>query len=102
MGWPFSNIKKSNAPKYKDSLASSKMEMIKSIRAQRAEANYNKIKAIEQARIMIAQAEKAAKAFEATASTNPHSMASLIETRKLIDEAILSILSVDAIVYALY
>ncbi|CAM8940761.1 unnamed protein product [Rhodiola kirilowii] len=89
-------LKKSNAPKYKDPLASSKLEMIKNIRAQRAAADTKKTAAIDRARLMIAEAEKAAKALEATASTNPHSMASLIETRKLINEAIQSIQSIGA------
>uniref|UniRef100_A0A7N0TYS4 Nuclease associated modular domain-containing protein n=1 Tax=Kalanchoe fedtschenkoi TaxID=63787 RepID=A0A7N0TYS4_KALFE len=89
-------LKRSNVPKYKDPLASSKLEMIKSIRAERAAADTKKTEAIERARLMIAEAEKAAKALEATALTNPHSMASLIETRKLINEAIQSIQSIDA------
>ncbi|CAM8993792.1 unnamed protein product [Rhodiola kirilowii] len=89
-------LKKSNVPKYKDPLASSKLEMIKNIRAQRAAADTKKTEAIERARLMIAKAERAAKALEATASTDPHSMASLIETKKLIKEAKQSIESIDA------
>lgn len=39
-----------NAPSYKDPLASSKLEMLKNIRAQRAATEIKKIEAIERAR----------------------------------------------------
>lgn len=42
--------RKRNAPLYKDPLASSKLEMIKNIRAQRATAETKKNEAIERAR----------------------------------------------------
>ncbi|CAM8906809.1 unnamed protein product [Rhodiola kirilowii] len=89
-------LKRSNAPKYKDPMASSNLEIIKNIKAQRSASDTKKTEAIARARLMIGEAEKAAEALEAAASTNPHSMASLIETRKLIKEAIQSIQSIDA------
>ena len=46
-------LKKSKAPRFKDPLASSKLEMIKSIRAQRAMAETQKMEAIERARSVL-------------------------------------------------
>lgn len=88
--------KRSNAPMYKDPLANSKLEMIKNIRAQRVAADTKKAEAIERARVLIAEAEKAAKALEVAALRSPLARASLMETRKLIAEAIQSIESIDA------
>ncbi|CAN0877796.1 hypothetical protein LINGRAHAP2_LOCUS12092 [Linum grandiflorum] len=83
------------APSYKDPLARSKLKMILNIRKQRASAETQKTEAIERARLFIAEAEKAAKILEAAAANYPIAQASLIETRKLIDEAIQSIKSVN-------
>ncbi|KAM2208490.1 hypothetical protein ACFXTI_024481 [Malus domestica] len=79
---------RSKAPMYKDPLASSKMEMIKNIRAQRAAAETQKREAVERARLLIAEAEKAAMALEVAATKSPVARASLVETRQLIAEAI--------------
>ncbi|XP_058226939.1 uncharacterized protein LOC131335546 isoform X2 [Rhododendron vialii] len=84
-----------NKPQYKDPLASSKLEMIKNIRAQRAAVETKKTEAIVQAKLLIAEAEMAAKALEAAAMTSPVAQASLIETRKLIAEAIQSLQSIE-------
>lgn len=46
-------LRKSKAPRFKDPLASSKLEMIKSIRAQRAIAETQKTEAIERARFVL-------------------------------------------------
>ncbi|KAL7233322.1 hypothetical protein ACSBR1_017034 [Camellia fascicularis] len=81
---------RSNMPLFKDSLASSKLEMIKNIRAERAAAENKKTEAIERAKLLIAEAEKAAKALEAAATKSPLAQASLIETRNLIAKAIQS------------
>ncbi|XP_010534989.1 PREDICTED: uncharacterized protein LOC104810398 [Tarenaya hassleriana] len=81
---------------YKDPLASSKLEMIKSIRAKRAEEESRKIEAIRRARLLIAEAEKAAKALEVAATKSPVAQASLLESRKLIAEATLLIESIDS------
>ncbi|XP_002533812.2 stress response protein NST1 [Ricinus communis] len=89
-------LRRSKTPVYKDPLARSKLEMIKKIREQRAAAGTKKTEAIERARLLIAEAQKAAKALEVAATTSPIAQASLIEARKLIAEAILSIESVDA------
>ncbi|CAL5381811.1 unnamed protein product [Camellia sinensis] len=80
-----------NMPLFKDPLASSKLEMIKNIRAERAAAENKKTEAIERAKLLKAEAEKAAKALEATATKSPLAQASLIETRNLIAKAIQSI-----------
>ncbi|XAR49823.1 hypothetical protein NMG60_11003976 [Bertholletia excelsa] len=81
-------LRRRNMPVYKDPLASSKLEMIKNIRAQRASSEIKKNEAIEQAKLLIAQAEKAAKVLEVAAFRNPVAQASLIETRKLLAEAV--------------
>ncbi|CAL5373970.1 unnamed protein product [Camellia sinensis] len=82
---------RSNMPLFKDPLASSKLEMIKNIRAERAAAENKKTEAIQRAKLLKAEAEKAAKAFEAAATKSPLAQASLIETRNLIAKAIQSI-----------
>ncbi|RDY06451.1 hypothetical protein CR513_09563, partial [Mucuna pruriens] len=88
-------LKKSKSPAYKDPLVNSKLEMIKNIRAQRAAAEITQTQAIERARLLIAEAEKAAKALEVAATKSPIAQSSLIETRKLIAEAIQSLQSID-------
>ncbi|CAL5331831.1 unnamed protein product [Camellia sinensis] len=80
---------RSNMPLFKDPLASSKLEMIKNIRAERAAAENKKTEAIERAKLL--KAEKVAKALEAAATKSPLAQASLFETRNLIAKAIQSI-----------
>ncbi|KAK4790424.1 hypothetical protein SAY86_017728 [Trapa natans] len=87
-------LKRSKIPVFKDPLASSKLEMIKNIRAKRAAAESSITEAVEQARLLIAEAENAAKALEVAAVRSPIARASLLETRKLIAEAIHSIESI--------
>ncbi|GLU22541.1 hypothetical protein SLE2022_386090 [Rubroshorea leprosula] len=84
-----------NAPMYKDPMASFKLEMIKNIRAQRVAAESRITETIEHARLLIAEAEKAAKALEIAAVKSPVARASLMESRKLIAEAIQSIESIE-------
>ncbi|CAL0307913.1 unnamed protein product [Lupinus luteus] len=86
--------KRISPPTYKDPLVSSKLDMIKTVRVQRAAADTELIKAIEQARLLIAEAEKAAKALEVAATKSPIAQASLIESRQLIAEAIQSLESI--------
>lgn len=86
--------KKSTAP-YKDPMAGEKLEMISKIRAQRAALEIEKKEAIRRARSLIAEAEKAADALEIAAATSPFAQASLIEARKLVTEARLSLQCVD-------
>ncbi|XP_061340911.1 uncharacterized protein LOC133287344 isoform X2 [Gastrolobium bilobum] len=88
-------LEKSKSPAHNDCLMSSKPEMIKSIREQRAAAETKLTKAIERARLLIAEAEKAAKALEVTATKSPIVQASLIESRKFIAAAIQSLESID-------
>ncbi|CAK7356435.1 unnamed protein product [Dovyalis caffra] len=87
--------RRSKTPAYKDPLASAKLEMIKSIRAQRTATETKKNEAIDRARSLIVEAEKAANALEAAAMKSPIARASLIEARNLIAEAIQSIEFVD-------
>ncbi|XP_058078811.1 uncharacterized protein LOC131227113 [Magnolia sinica] len=87
--------KKSNVPSYKDPLAKSKLEMIKKIREDRAAIETKKREATERAKLLIAEAEKAAKALEVAAMKSPLARASLMETRKLIAEATRSIESIE-------
>ncbi|KAK1288383.1 hypothetical protein QJS10_CPB19g01996 [Acorus calamus] len=86
-----SKRKKNSAPTYKDPLADSKLEMIKNMRAQRAAMETKKRTATERAKLLIAEAEKAAKVLEVAALKSPLAQASLLETRKLIAEATRSI-----------
>ncbi|XP_047960321.1 uncharacterized protein LOC125205437 [Salvia hispanica] len=80
--------KRSKAPSYKDPLASTKLEMLKNIRAKRAAAvDDPKTEAVMKAKSLIAEAEKAAKALEIAAKTSPLAHASLMESRMLIAEA---------------
>ncbi|CAK8544995.1 unnamed protein product [Lathyrus sativus] len=88
-------LRKIKSPAYKDPLVNSKLEMIKNIRAQRVSVDTRQTQAIQQARLLIAEAEKAAKALEVAAATSPIARSSLIETRKLIAEAIQSLESID-------
>ncbi|CAI9766053.1 unnamed protein product [Fraxinus pennsylvanica] len=87
-------LKRNNTPLYKDPLASSKLEMLKNIRTQRAAAENKKIEAVARAKLLIAEAEKAAAALEIAAKSSPLAQASLVETRMLIAEAIQSIESI--------
>ncbi|CAL5439038.1 unnamed protein product [Camellia sinensis] len=70
---------RSNMPLFKDPLASSKLEMIKNIRAERAAAENKKTEAIERAKLLKAEAEKAAKALEAAATRSPLAQASSLK-----------------------
>lgn len=90
-------LRRSNKPTYKDPLVSSKLEMIKNIRAQRGVADTHKNEALERAKLLIAEAEKAAKALEIAASRSALAQASLLETRKLIAEATRSIESIEIV-----
>ncbi|XVF74216.1 hypothetical protein PTKIN_Ptkin13bG0092700 [Pterospermum kingtungense] len=88
-------LRRRNKPLYKDPMASSKLKMIKNIRAQRAAGESKKTEAVERARLVIIEAEKAAKALEVAAMRSSVARASLIETRKLIAEAIQSLESIE-------
>ncbi|KAI3455686.1 hypothetical protein Pfo_012349 [Paulownia fortunei] len=79
--------KRSKTPSYKDPLASSKLEMLKNIRAQRAAAMNKKNEAVTRAKLLIAEAEKAAEALEIAAKKSPLAQSSLMESRMLIAEA---------------
>ncbi|WZY96771.1 hypothetical protein YC2023_069100 [Brassica napus] len=80
-------VRKRRTPVYKDPLASSKLEMIKSIRAKRVAEESKKMDAVQRARLLISEAEKAAKVLEVAAMTSPVAHASLLESKKLIAEA---------------
>lgn len=84
-------IPEKKGPSYKDPMARSKLEMIKQIKMQRMEMENRKREATERAKLLIAEAEKAAQALEVAALTSLTARASLLESRKLIAEAIRSI-----------
>ncbi|XP_073142933.1 uncharacterized protein [Henckelia pumila] len=81
-------LKKSSTPLYKDPFASSKLEMLKNIRAQRVAAMNKKSEAISRAKLLIAEAEKAATALEIASKSSTLAQASLLESREIISEAI--------------
>lgn len=85
-------LKKRTTTKFKDPLACTKLEMLKSIRAQRAvsESKNEALQVLQRAELLIKEAEKAAKALELAAMKSPVAQASLMETRKLIAEAMQS------------
>ncbi|KAK4427456.1 hypothetical protein Salat_1514500 [Sesamum alatum] len=87
--------KRRRTPSYKDPLASTKLEMLRNIRAQRTAAMNKKSEAITRAKMLIAEAEKAAEALELAAKTSPLAHASLMESRMLITEAIQLIESIE-------
>ncbi|KAL7100329.1 hypothetical protein ACP275_09G139900 [Erythranthe tilingii] len=87
--------KRSKTPSYKDPLASSKLEMLKNIRAQRSAVLNKKSEAVTRAKLLIAGAEKAAEALEIAARENPLAQASLMESRMLIAEAYQIIESIE-------
>lgn len=87
--------RKKSATPYKDPMAGEKLEMLSKIRAQRAALEIEKKEAIKRARSLIAEAEKAADALETAAAMSPFAQASLIEARKLVTEARVSLECVD-------
>ncbi|KAF3517329.1 hypothetical protein DY000_02060593 [Brassica cretica] len=88
-------LRKRRTPVYKDPLASTKLEMIKSIRAKRVAEESKKMDAVERARLLIREAEKAAKVLEIAAMTSPVAQASLLESKMLIAEATQLIESIE-------
>ncbi|CAO2205539.1 unnamed protein product, partial [Urochloa humidicola] len=76
-------------------MAGEKLEMLSKVRAQRAALEIEKKEAIKRARSLIAEAEKAADALETAAAMSPFAQASLIEARKLVTEARVSLDCVD-------
>lgn len=94
-----SRVKKEPQARFKDPQANYKLEMIKSIRAQRAGSDSDsdpKInEAVLRANVLIGEAQRAAEALEEAAAKSPVAEASLIETRKLIAEAIRYIESIE-------
>eukprot|EP00268_Persea_americana_P063060 TRINITY_DN8138_c0_g2_i1.p1 TRINITY_DN8138_c0_g2~~TRINITY_DN8138_c0_g2_i1.p1 ORF type:complete len:576 (-),score=139.64 TRINITY_DN8138_c0_g2_i1:418-2145(-) len=87
---------RNTAPSFKDPQADSKLEMIKKIREQRAAMETKKREATERAKLLTAQAEKAAEVLEAVAMKSSLAQASLLETRKLIAEATRWIESIES------
>ncbi|KAG2581884.1 uncharacterized protein LOC120711534 [Panicum virgatum] len=87
--------RKKSATPYKDPMAGEKLEMLSKIRAQRVALAIEKEEAIKRARSLIAEAEKAADALETAAAMSPFAQASLIEARKLVTEARVSLECVD-------
>lgn len=84
---------------FSDPLAGEKLDRIKQLRANRSSIERMKREAAERARLLIAEAEKAAKSLEAAAVTDASAQASLFETRKLLSEAIRAMQSVESSSY---
>ncbi|XP_057864099.2 uncharacterized protein LOC131072080 isoform X1 [Cryptomeria japonica] len=74
-------------PRYSDPQAEAKLQMIKRIRAQRADLELDKREATERAMLLISEALKAAKALESAATVDTSVRTFLLEIRGLIDEA---------------
>ncbi|CAA3014732.1 Hypothetical predicted protein [Olea europaea subsp. europaea] len=71
-------------PKKKDPLASSKLEMLKDIRTQRAAAGNKKCEVVTRAKLLIAEAGKAAAALQIAAKNSPLAQASWLEPECLL------------------
>lgn len=83
-------------PQYKDPETKKKLEKLVSMRAHRMYAEAQKQKEItERARTLILQAGEAAKALEAAAVKDKNALAPLLETRKLLAEAVRSLESMN-------
>ncbi|XP_020574642.1 uncharacterized protein LOC110020768 [Phalaenopsis equestris] len=87
--------RRNSAPSYKDPMSSVKLDLLKKIKADRAEMESKKREATRRAKLLIAEAERAAEALEAAALNSPLAKASLLETRKLIAEANLSLQTIE-------
>ncbi|EPS63459.1 hypothetical protein M569_11323, partial [Genlisea aurea] len=89
--------RRSKAPSYKDPFSNHKLEMLKSIKAQReaAATDHQGSEAVSRARMLIAEAEKAARALEVAAGKNPLAYSSLMESKKLIAEAVAVMESIE-------
>eukprot|EP00252_Welwitschia_mirabilis_P016068 TRINITY_DN3554_c0_g1_i1.p1 TRINITY_DN3554_c0_g1~~TRINITY_DN3554_c0_g1_i1.p1 ORF type:complete len:615 (-),score=130.47 TRINITY_DN3554_c0_g1_i1:364-2208(-) len=81
---------------YQDPLAKRKLKQIRQIRAQRSAIEVKKREATEEARLLVAEAEKAIKALEAFADEDANVLALLFETKKLLAEAVRVLQSLDA------
>ncbi|XP_074557538.1 uncharacterized protein LOC141813468 [Curcuma longa] len=89
-----SKKRKNSTPSYKDPMASYKFKILKKIKEQRTAKEAKD--ATERAKLLIAEAEKAAKTLEMAAPKSPLAQASLMETRMLIAEARRSIGIIEA------
>ncbi|KAF3331015.1 Origin recognition complex subunit 2 [Carex littledalei] len=78
---------KKNEVTYKDPMVSTKLEMIKKLKDQRLAREMKIREAVERAKLLIGEAEKAAKDLEVAALKNPLAHASLVEARNLIAKA---------------
>ncbi|CAA7403648.1 unnamed protein product [Spirodela intermedia] len=86
----------SSSSSFKDPKAHSKLRMLKKIRDQRAAMATKKRAATKRAIILIARAEKAARALEAAEPKSPLTRALLQEARELIAEARRSVESIES------
>eukprot|EP00250_Pteridium_aquilinum_P008434 c17941_g1_i1 orf=225-1949(+) len=83
-------------PAFKDPDSEKKLEKLMSMRARRMYTEAQKQKEItERARALIAQAGEAAKALEAAAVKDKNAVAPLLETRRLLAEAVRSLESMN-------
>ncbi|PKA61383.1 hypothetical protein AXF42_Ash014299 [Apostasia shenzhenica] len=93
---PMTSRRRNNtSPSYKDPMASANLELLTKIKAERDALETKKREAIMRAKLLISEAERAAKALEVAALKSPLAKASLLETRRLIAEATCSIESIE-------
>ncbi|KAJ7528320.1 hypothetical protein O6H91_16G094700 [Diphasiastrum complanatum] len=81
---------------YVDSNAYEKLEKLRRLQAGRLVIQMKKKEAAERARLLMIEAEEAAKTLEAAAKSNPFVKASLVETRRLLAEAAQSMKIVES------
>lgn len=91
-----SSPRKKFPPSYSDPLAGEKLQMIRQLRTNRTAMELKRREATVRARLLIAEAEKAAKTLEAAAVINVSAQAFLSETRRLLDEAIHSMQNAES------
>lgn len=91
-----SSPRKKFPPSYSDPLAGEKLQMIRQLRANRMAMELKRREATVHARLLIAEAEKAAKTLEAAAVIDASAQSFLSETRRLLDEAIHSMQSAES------
>lgn len=72
---------------YRDPLTNERLERLKHIRAIRLSEEARRREVTERARILIAEAERAARALEAAAVKDKSALGPLLETRRLLAEA---------------
>lgn len=74
-------------PVYQNPLTQERLEKLKQMRASRLSEQRRRTEVTERARVLLAEANRAARALEAAAVKDKNALASLLETRRLLAEA---------------